>query len=582
MLLILSLTISVASANDLDNITLNDINTDIVLEDASQENMQTEMKFCDIQTKIDNATQGDTIKVNGEYVSNSKEDILIVDKSISLIGDNATLNANKISRIMNITADNVVIKNIKFINGYSDMYAGVYVFGNNCSIIDCEFINNNAYGNTNLGYSNYEYWGRGGALTVYGDNCSVVSSKFEKNFASAYGATIDVYGKKCTIEFCNFTNNEVRESYVLCGEDDTIINYCNLTQNLADSQYGLHECLKVGIVLNSYFADNHATHGLLNSKYIDNSTFLRAYRMWIHGPIYNSLFNNSGGIYITNEESVIVDNCSFINGTFYQTIYIENSNCSFENCNFINNKVVDRNPGHIFSSNNSNVTILNSVFINNTSDDYALIFNNGTVNIIDCFIENTTIAPPTLAKKSVKVLTSTLTTYYNSGKYPTITLKDSNNQPIIDEYIFVEIHDKTLKIKTDKKGQAKITTALVPKTYDTKITFNGNDLYVNATENVKVVIKKATPKLSISNKKFKLKSTKKLTATLKDNKGKILKNKNIIFKVKNKTYKTKTNSKGKATVTIKLTKKGTVKYTSTFKGDDKFLKVSKTGKITVK
>ena len=48
------------------------------------------------------------------------------------------------------------------------------------------------------------------------------------------------------------------------------------------------------------------------------------------------------------------------------------------------------------------------------------------------------------------------------------------------------------------------------------------------------------------------------------------------------TYSAKTNAKGVATVKIKLTKKGTFKYTAKFVGDATYKAVSKTNKIKVK
>ena len=115
------------------------------------------------------------------------------------------------------------------------------------------------------------------------------------------------------------------------------------------------------------------------------------------------------------------------------------------------------------------------------------------------------------------------------------------------------------------------------------ITFNGNEKYKQSTKDVKVTVKKATPKLTAKKKTFKTKTkTKKYTITLKDNTGKAMKKVKVTLKVKGKTYKATTNSKGKATFKIKnLKKKGTFKAVIIYKGDKNYNKVTKKVKIKV-
>ena len=56
----------------------------------------------------------------------------------------------------------------------------------------------------------------------------------------------------------------------------------------------------------------------------------------------------------------------------------------------------------------------------------------------------------------------------------------------------------------------------------------------------------------------------------------------VIKTINKKTFKGTTNTKGKATITIKLTKKGTFKAVVKFAGDKNYKASSKTVKITVK
>ena len=189
----------------------------------------------------------------------------------------------------------------------------------------------------------------------------------------------------------------------------------------------------------------------------------------------------------------------------------------------------------------------------------------------------------TVNKQATSITGADVSTTYNINKELVITLKDSKGNPLTGASVTVDLNGaKTYT--TDKNGQVKVSTkGLAPKTYTAKVTFNGNTNYDKSTKDVKVTVKKATPKLTAKKKTFKTSvKTKKYTITLKDNTGKVIKKAKVTLKVKGKTYKATTNSKGKATFKItKLNKKGTFKATITYKGNKYYNKVSKKANIKV-
>ena len=208
----------------------------------------------------------------------------------------------------------------------------------------------------------------------------------------------------------------------------------------------------------------------------------------------------------------------------------------------------------------------------------ATIKYNGNEN----YMQSSTTAKITIIKQATKITTSNITTY-GTNKNLTITLKNSQNSPITNTQIIVDLGTGPKTYATDSNGQVKIPTdELIPKTYSAKVTFEGNAYYMKSSVDVTLVVKKATPKITAKAKTFKTTTkTKKYTITLKDNDGKAIKKGTVYLKVGGKTYKATTNSKGKATFKItKLNNKGTYKATVTYKGNKYYNKATK--KVTIK
>jgi len=190
----------------------------------------------------------------------------------------------------------------------------------------------------------------------------------------------------------------------------------------------------------------------------------------------------------------------------------------------------------------------------------------------------------TINKIDSQLIAPSISTTYNVAKNLVVTLKDDKGNVLSGKTVTVNLNGKVYNKITDAKGQIKISVSLPAKEYSAKITFAGSDIYKSSAKTIKVTVKKATPKLIASSKKFKAKSkSKKVTVTFKNNKGKAMKKVKLTLKVKGKTYKATTNAKGKATFNLKkLTKKG--KYSAVFKysGSSNYKQASKKIRVTIK
>ena len=188
-----------------------------------------------------------------------------------------------------------------------------------------------------------------------------------------------------------------------------------------------------------------------------------------------------------------------------------------------------------------------------------------------------------LNKRGTELTAPGITTTYNVAKDLIITLKDVDGIILVEREVVVKLNNKDYNIKTDTNGQIRISVNLPAKTYTATVDFAGDDLYKASSKTVKVVVNKATPKLTASAKTFKVKAkTKKVTAKLMTNKNKVIKNTKVTLKINKKTYSARTSSKGVATFTVKLTKKGTYKAVFRYAGNSNYKAVSKTVNIKIK
>ena len=225
-----------------------------------------------------------------------------------------------------------------------------------------------------------------------------------------------------------------------------------------------------------------------------------------------------------------------------------------------------------------------------TTDDYNNVTETAkiTVNKLNAAIT---------AKDASYVITE-------GGTY-SVTLNDADGKAFSGQTVTFTLNGKNIgSAVTNAQGTAtiKLTASMLKSaktgTKNLIIKFAGDSVYNDLSKTVKITINKQKSKIKAKKKTYKAKAkTKKFKITLKDSKGKAIKNgkvRLIVKKVKkagkksksktskHQKYIKKTNKKGKITFKIKRSKKGTYKATVKFYGNDYYKKATKTVKIKMK
>ena len=151
-------------------------------------------------------------------------------------------------------------------------------------------------------------------------------------------------------------------------------------------------------------------------------------------------------------------------------------------------------------------------------------------------------------KKNTQIIAEDLTKIYKAPDVLEVGLY-SNNQPLVNEIITIEINNKAYDRKTDENGIARLNINLGVGKYKTLLTFKGNDEYKSAKGHIDVFI---NPIIETSDLNMSEKDGSKFTATLKDNDNNPIPNTEVIFNVNNVLYTRKTNEQGQSSLNINL------------------------------
>ena len=318
--------------------------------------------FSSIQTVINDASEGDTIFLGGKTYTGTdsldigKNKLTIIGGSQDNPDDIATLDGQGLTRIISVSANNITIKGVKFINANGKYGNGgaIYWAGDYGTLMNADFINNTAFAGggfwwnspngvaTDLKFINNtaRY---GGAVCWMGANGALNNSDFINNDGGRYAGAIRWYGANAKLNNSNFINNTAFEGIgaVEFSSENGVLTNCNFTGNSAtDGANGALAVFNANVrISDSTFKNNTAfAHGALGIAEQSVNTI-----------ISGCTFENNFALY--NQGAVVVDalNVTLKDSTF-------NNNWANEAAGAIGWRVADGN-------------LINTTFTKNNASD---------------------------------------------------------------------------------------------------------------------------------------------------------------------------------------------------------------------
>ena len=270
-------TLSAVCASDLeDNITSVGSETPISIDEDTPLESSKPGTFSELQSQINNAEKGSTIYLTKDYSYNKNftgKNGITITKTITIDGNGHTIDGLEKSQLLLINkADNVVLKNIVFKNGYNKNAGIVSVINSNhVKFNKCSFIENNA-----------------GTGVVYLDNTNYTSftnSEFVENSVEYMGGAIYMTHNRFT-------------SFLKCDFDSN-------TADLTGGAIYSNENYKTSFKTCSFIANGADDGGAIFSSNDDSTTFIRC------DFIDDTAFYCGGAIYLISSNNPSFEYCNF-------------------------------------------------------------------------------------------------------------------------------------------------------------------------------------------------------------------------------------------------------------------------------
>ena len=197
----------------------------------------------------------------------------------------------------------------------------------------------------------------------------------------------------------------------------------------------------------------------------------------------------------------------------------------------------------------------------------------------DTYNESNATTTVKINQETTELIAVNLTTTYNDTDYLVVTLKDSQDNPLIGFDLSTSL--STEPYTTNESGQIAIPTKeLMPGNYTLTITYAGNQNYIESSINVNITVNRINTELTATEVETTYKINADIIVTLKDAKGKPIAGAEIRTNLSEETYTT--NESGQIAIPTKDLAAGTYKLNITYAGNEIYNETSTETTVTIK